>query len=45
MKIIVISPSKTIANEAQVVTAFFENGLELFHLRKPLCQPRKWRNT
>jgi len=41
MKIIVISPSKTIANEAQVVTAFFENGLELFHLRKPFMSTKE----
>ena len=34
MKLIVISSSATIENEAQIVTKLFEAGLETFHLRK-----------
>lgn len=34
MKLIVISSSGTIENEAQIVTQLFEAGLETFHLRK-----------
>ncbi len=34
MKLIVISSSATIENEAQIVTQLFEAGLETFHLRK-----------
>lgn len=34
MKLIVISSSHTIENEAQIVTKLFEAGLETFHLRK-----------
>jgi thiamine-phosphate pyrophosphorylase len=35
MKIIVISPSRTTDNELKTVTALFEHGLQIFHLRKP----------
>ncbi len=34
MKLIVISSSKTIENEASIITKLFESGLETFHLRK-----------
>jgi len=34
-KIIVISSLKPITNEASIITALFNNGLELFHIRKP----------
>jgi thiamine-phosphate pyrophosphorylase len=35
MKIIVISSSGESENEPAIVTQLFENGLEIFHLRKP----------
>lgn len=34
MKLIVISSSSTLENEAQIITSLFEAGLENFHLRK-----------
>ena len=34
MKLIVISSSKTVENEAAIVTKLFESGLETYHLRK-----------
>ncbi len=34
MKVIVISNSKNIENETEMVTRLFESGLETFHLRK-----------
>ena len=34
MKLIVISSSKTLENEAEIITKLFESGLETFHLRK-----------
>ena len=34
MKLIVISSSKNIENEAKIVTKLFEAGLENFHLSK-----------
>jgi thiamine-phosphate pyrophosphorylase len=34
MKLIVMSSSKTIENEAQIITKLFEAGLQTFHLRK-----------
>ena len=34
MRLIVISSSKTVENEAEIVTQFFESGLQTFHLRK-----------
>ncbi len=34
MKLIVISSSKIVENEAEIVTALFESGLETYHLRK-----------
>ena len=34
-KIIVISNPKPIINESVIITDLFDNGLELFHLRKP----------
>src|SRR5580693_580545 len=35
MKLIVISSSKTLANETQILTSFFEQGLQTLHLNKP----------
>lgn len=35
MKLVLLSESKTKAGEAELVTTFFDNGLDLFHLRKP----------
>lgn len=35
MKLIVISSSKNRADEAKVMTALFESGLNIYHLRKP----------
>ena len=34
MKLIVISSSSSVENEAQIITKLFEAGLETFHLRK-----------
>ena len=34
-KIIIISNPKSIANESSIIADLFNNGLELFHLRKP----------
>ena len=34
-KIIIISNPKPIINEANIITTLFDNGLELFHIRKP----------
>ena len=34
MKLAVISSSKTVENETEIVTQFFEEGLQTFHLRK-----------
>jgi thiamine-phosphate pyrophosphorylase len=35
MKLALLSPSKTSTEEPALVTEFFNNGLDLFHLRKP----------
>jgi thiamine-phosphate pyrophosphorylase len=35
MKLIVISSSSSIENEAHIITKLFEAGLETFHIRKP----------
>ena len=35
MKLIVISSPKKNPSEPEIVTQFFKNGLEIFHLRKP----------
>ena len=35
MKLIVFSPNKSISNETEWVTALFQNGLEIYHLKKP----------
>ncbi len=35
MKLIVISSAKTIINEENIFTVFFENGLQTLHLSKP----------
>jgi thiamine-phosphate pyrophosphorylase len=35
MKLLVISPTKTVDNEIKIVQSLFENGLSTFHLRKP----------
>ncbi len=35
MKLIVITPPHSIANEPERITALFEEGLEILHLRKP----------
>lgn len=44
MNIIIISPSKTTEFETKMVTAFFEHGLEIFHLRKPSMSTKEMRN-
>lgn len=41
MKLIVISSSRIIENEAQIVTEMFEEGLETFHLRKLKISTRR----
>jgi len=41
MRLIVISQSKVFENEADIVTKFFEAGLETFHLRKPKLSTRE----
>lgn len=41
MKLIVISSSSTIENEAQIVTKLFEAGLETFHVRKHKLTTKK----
>lgn len=41
MKIIIISSSSDIENEAQLVTKLFEAGLETFHLRKHKLSTKK----
>ena len=43
MQLIVISSSSTIENEAQIITALFEGGLETFHLRKHKLSTKKTR--
>ena len=35
MRLIVISPTKNISNEIEIVNSLFENGLEIFHIHKP----------
>jgi thiamine-phosphate pyrophosphorylase len=35
MKVALLSPSKTTVEEPALVTEFFANGLDLYHLRKP----------
>lgn len=35
MKLVLLSPSKTAEDEPELVTSFFEQGLEYYHLRKP----------
>ena len=35
MKLIVVSNSDVIANEDDIINSLFDEGLELFHLRKP----------
>ncbi len=44
MKLIVISSSKTLDNEAEIVTKLFESGLETFHLRKHKFSTNMMRN-
>ncbi|HLG02918.1 MAG TPA: thiamine phosphate synthase [Bacteroidia bacterium] len=44
MKLIVISPSKTIDDETKIVTSLFEHGLKTFHLRKPAMRTRDLRH-
>ncbi|CAN5303446.1 thiamine phosphate synthase [soil metagenome] len=44
MKIIVISPSKNIENETQIVTELFEHGLQTYHLRKPSMSTQEMKN-
>lgn len=35
MKLLIISNSDTIENEANIINTLFDEGLEIFHLRKP----------
>jgi thiamine-phosphate pyrophosphorylase len=44
MKIIVISSSGTSDTEPAVVTQLFENGLDIFHLRKPKMSTKEMRS-
>jgi thiamine-phosphate pyrophosphorylase len=44
MKIVVISPSKSVDNEPKIVTELFEHGLETFHLRKPSMRTKEMKN-
>lgn len=44
MKIIVISSSDTSDLEPSIVTQLFENGLDIFHLRKPKLSTRELRD-
>lgn len=39
--IIVISPEEVAANETEIVNHLFEEGLELFHVRKPFISDRE----
>ena len=41
MKLIVISSSSEIENEAQIITSLFEAGLDFFHLRKHKLSTKK----
>lgn len=41
MKLIVISPSKIIENEAAIMQQLFEAGLETLHVRKPRLRTRQ----
>ena len=41
MRLIIISSSSTLENEAQIITGLFEAGLETFHLRKHKLSTRK----
>src|SRR4051812_42975580 len=43
MKIILISPSKTIEDEPRIATELFEHGLETLHLRKPSMRTKEMR--
>lgn len=43
MKLIVISSSTTLENEAEIVTQLFEAGLETFHLRKLKISTKRMR--
>jgi thiamine-phosphate pyrophosphorylase len=43
MKLIVISPSKSIERETEVVQSLFEHGLNTFHLRKPRMSTKEMR--
>lgn len=43
MKLIVISSSSEIENEAQIITSLFEAGLDHFHLRKHKLSTKKTR--
>ena len=44
MKLYVISSSKSIDNEAEIVTRLFENGLPSFHLRNHKISTTRMRN-
>lgn len=41
MKVIVISPQKSIPNEIDTVIALFEEGMNIFHLKKPHYSGKK----
>lgn len=43
MKLIVISPSKNIERETEIVQSLFEHGLNTFHLRKPRMSTKEMR--
>ena len=44
MKPIVLSSQKTVDNEIEFVTCFFERGLKSFHLRKPHYSKKRMRS-
>jgi thiamine-phosphate pyrophosphorylase len=41
MKIIVLSPQKSVENEIDVVISLFEEGMNIFHLKKPHYSSKK----
>lgn len=44
MKLIVITPSKDVENEPELVTKMFESGLTTLHLRKPKYSTKQMRD-
>ena len=44
MRLLIISSSKNIENEIQIVTQLLEHGLETYHLRKPSMRTKEMRD-